>query len=226
MQHHAYSRPAPGPGSAVVFDCDGVLLTTERAWDLAYEELFAQHGAEITPDQRASLMGLDMESVGLVLATLLRSHAAAATLASRALRLMNDRLEEVIAPMPGAVELVAELGGTRPLAVASNAPTALVRSHLRRFFDLADLVIVGGDMVRAPKPRPDIYLAACQGLDVSPVEAWALEDSVTGATAAMAAGLYVAGVPSSATSTLPCHLPVQSLGDPRLLQALCGQARD
>lgn len=210
----------------MVFDCDGLLLTTERAWDLAYEALFAQHGAEITPGQRASLMGLDLESVGLVLATLLRSHVPAATLAGRALNLMNDRLEEVIAPMPGAVELVAELAGTRPLAVASNAPVAVVRSHLRRFFNLADLVIVGGDMVLAPKPQPDIYLAACQGLDVSPVGAWALEDSVTGATAAMAAGLYVAGVTSGATSTLPCHLPVQSLGDPRLLQALRSPTRN
>ncbi|MET7609419.1 hypothetical protein ABZS96_45455 [Streptomyces avermitilis] len=47
--------------------------------------------------------------------------------------------------MRGATELVAELAGTRPVAVASNAPTDVVEANLRRFFDLSGVVIVGGD---------------------------------------------------------------------------------
>ncbi|RKT08211.1 HAD superfamily hydrolase (TIGR01509 family) [Streptomyces sp. 3211.6] len=220
MQHPAQSRVAPGPRSAVVFDCDGLLITTERAWDLAYESLFTRHGAQLDPAGRNRLRGLGLEAVGRVLSELLHQVLPAAVLASQALDLMESHLEEVIAPMPGAVDLVAELSGTRPLAVASNAPTDVVRAHLQRFFDLADLVIIGGDMVRSPKPQPEIYLAACEVLASPPAQTWALEDSATGATAAYAAGLYVVGVPQSSAGMLPCHIAVNALDDPRLHRAL------
>lgn len=220
MQHPAHSRDAPGPRSAVVFDCDGLLITTERAWDLAYDALFARYGAEVAPGDRNRLMGLELKAVGHVLSELLHHPVPAPVLASQALDLMRSHLEEVIAPMPGAVALVAKLAGTRPIAVASNAPTDVVRAHLQRFFDLTGIVIIGGDMVGASKPQPDVYLAACEALASHPAQTWALEDSATGATAATAAGLYVVGVPHSTTSKLPCHLPVNSLDDPRLRRAL------
>ncbi|MFE5517317.1 HAD family hydrolase [Streptomyces virginiae] len=122
--------------------------------------------------------------------------------------------------MPGAVELVSELAGTRPLAVASNAPTNVVRTHLQRFFDLTSISIVGGDMVRSPKPQPDVYLAACAALGSDPEQTWAVEDSVVGATAAHVAGLYVVGVSYTSASEVPCHLSAVSLDDPHLLRAL------
>lgn len=218
----ARDRVAPGPRSAVVFDCDGLLITTERAWDLAYAELFAQHGIEVDPDDRNRLRGLDLNAVGHVLAELLQHPAPAPILAGQVLELMRGHLDEVIAPLPGAVELVTELAGTRPLAVASNAPSDVVRGHLWKFFDLTGLVIVGSDMVSAPKPHPDVYLAACEALASTPGDTWALEDSATGATAAIAAGLYVVGVPNTSAAMLPCNLRVGSLDDPRLRRALYG----
>ncbi|MGP3690878.1 HAD family hydrolase [Streptomyces sp. IBSNAI002] len=220
MQHSALSRVAPGPGSAVVFDCDGLLITTERAWDLGYDALFARFGARVGPDARERLRGLSIEAVGQVLAELLHQPGSGPVLAHQALELMQNHLEEVIAPMPGAVALVAELAGTRPLAVASNAPTSVVRTHLQRFFDLTSIVIIGGDMVRSPKPQPDVYLAACKALDSDPAQTWGFEDSVTGATAAHGAGLYVVAVAHGMTSKVPCDLAVESLGDPRLRRVL------
>jgi HAD superfamily hydrolase (TIGR01509 family) len=204
----------------VVFDCDGLLITTERAWDLAYEALFARYGVDLDPGGRNRLRGLGLEAVGQVLAELLHQPVSGPALANEALKRMQSHLEEVIAPMPGAVALVDELAGTRPLAVASNAPASVVRAHLQRFFDLTGIVIVGGDMVRSPKPQPDIYLTACEALSSQPARTWAFEDSATGATAAHVAGLYVVGVPHSTTAEIPCHLAVDSLDDPRLRRAL------
>lgn len=43
------------------------------------------------------------------------------------------------------------------------------------------------------KPHPDIYLAAAQGLGVDPARCLAIEDSPTGAQAALAAGMTVVG---------------------------------
>ncbi|MFF7644077.1 HAD-IA family hydrolase [Streptomyces canus] len=220
MIEHAAQRTTPGPGAAVVFDCDGLLITTEVAWDLAYDAIFAQHGAAIDEADRDRLRGLDLTAVGLFLAERLHHPAPSSALAAQALDLMRSHVDRVIAPMPGATQLVAELAGTRPIAVASNAPTDVVEANLRRFFDLSGVVIVGGDMVEAPKPQPDIYLAACAALASDPADTWALEDSATGAAAALAAGLYVIGVPHTAGSVFPCHMRVGSLDDPHLRQAL------
>ncbi|MFF5781852.1 HAD family hydrolase [Streptomyces virginiae] len=224
MQHSALSRVAPGPRAAVVFDCDGLLITTERAWDLAYDELFARYSTELGPGGRNRLRGLGLEAVGQVLAELLHQPGLGPALAKQALELMQSQVEEVIAPMPGAVALVAKLAGTRPLAVASNAPTSVVRAHLQRFFDLTDIIIVGGDMVRSPKPQPDVYLAACEALASQPAQTWAFEDSAVGAAAAHEAGLYVVGVPHGTMSEIACHLTVDSLDDPRLRRALFHRA--
>lgn len=225
MQYLANGRLSPGPRSAVVFDCDGLLITTERAWDLAYGELFAQYGIVVGQDDRNRLRGLDLEAVGHVLARLLQHAAPAHVLAGQALDLMRGHIDDVIAPMPGAVELVSEMAGTRPLAVASNAPSDVVRAYLRRFFDLADLVIVGSDMVSAPKPHPDVYLAACEALGSTPAATWALEDSAAGAAAATAAGLFLVGVPTPPAAAFPCDLQIDSLVDPRLRRALYGTDR-
>ncbi|WP_416969365.1 HAD family hydrolase [Streptomyces sp. 4F14] len=222
MNHHVQGT-VPGPGAAVVLDCDGLLVTTEKAWDLAYDAVFAQYGVALTQADRDRLRGRDLTAVGRFLAERLRRPACASALAARALGLMRSHVDEVIAPMPGAVELVAELTGARPVAVASNAPADVVEAHLRRFFDLSDIVVIGGDMVAAPKPQPDVYLAACAALASDPAGTWALEDSATGAAAAVAAGLCVIGVPHRAASGFPCHLSVGSLDDPRLREALLGE---
>jgi beta-phosphoglucomutase-like phosphatase (HAD superfamily) len=49
------------------------------------------------------------------------------------------------------------------------------------------------------KPAPDLYLAACAGLDVRPDEAIAFEDSRNGMLAAQAAGMRCVVVPNELT---------------------------
>jgi beta-phosphoglucomutase-like phosphatase (HAD superfamily) len=61
-------------------------------------------------------------------------------------------------------------------------------------FDAFD-VIVGGDDVVKGKPNPDSYLLAAQMLGVDPTHCIAFEDSLTGITAAEAAGTKAVGIP-------------------------------
>lgn len=56
-------------------------------------------------------------------------------------------------------------------------------------------VLTTGDMVEHSKPRPDIYLLACERLGVEPGQAYAIEDSPNGIRAAHAAGLCPVMVP-------------------------------
>ena len=108
-----------------------------------------------------------------------------------------DELERGVEPLPGAVELVAELQerGVRT-GVVSNSPLPFIT----RALELGGLdgfeAVVSGHDVPAPKPAPDAYLAACDQLGIAPArEVVAFEDSPTGVAAARAAGLTVIGDP-------------------------------
>lgn len=45
------------PRGAVVFDCDGVLLDTERAWTRAETTLFARHGQTFDMEHKRAMIG-------------------------------------------------------------------------------------------------------------------------------------------------------------------------
>jgi HAD superfamily hydrolase (TIGR01509 family) len=179
--------------SAVVFDCDGLLVETESRWTIAEEQLFARHGRTFGPAEKEAILGKSMHVAGGLLEEMLGQPG-------RGLELW-DELEELVLPllhhalpMPGARELVAALDG-RPMAVASSSPRRLVDAGLAAGgFDFE--ITVAGDEVAHPKPAPDLYLEACARLGVRPQDAIALEDSATGVASATAAGLFVIAVPT------------------------------
>ena len=98
---------------------------------------------------------------------------------------------------PGAAELLAALraAGT-PVALATSTQRVTTDAKLR----LAGLDgyfshrVCGGETSRG-KPHPDPYLQACRLLNIEPGGCWALEDSITGTRAALAAGLTVFQIP-------------------------------
>jgi beta-phosphoglucomutase-like phosphatase (HAD superfamily) len=60
----------------------------------------------------------------------------------------------------------------------------------------------------------------CRALSRNPGECLALEDSPTGAIAALTAGLYLIGVPSATDLLFPAHQHAATLNDPALWQTL------
>ena len=76
---------------------------------------------------------------------------------------------------------------------------------------------LAGDMVKAKKPAPDIYLMVCDELKVSPGECVVVEDSRNGLEAAHAAGMKVIvtvnGYTRDEDFSEAC-LVVSCLGDP------------
>ncbi len=124
--------------------------------------------------------------------------------------------------MPGSVELLAELRGTRPIAVASNSYRRLVDLSLQvSGFAGAFDVVITGDEIDRPKPAPDIYLEACRRLAVAPSDTVAVEDSPAGVASAKAAGLFVIGIPYLRDLTLPnADLQARSLEDQAVRETL------
>jgi HAD superfamily hydrolase (TIGR01509 family) len=218
---HPLPPRRPPARAAAVFDCDGLLVGTSGVWDRAYAALAARYGAVIQPAARRQLASLPLAGLGRALAALLGHPAPPGQLGQEIYDMVASNLGAGHAPMPGAVELVTALHGTRPLAVASGTPAQIVISYLRPhgLLDAFDVVLGGGDAPR-PKPAPDIYLRACQQLAADPAASIALEDSATGATSARAAGLYLIGVPSAPGHAFPADLLATSLAEPAVWHAL------
>jgi HAD superfamily hydrolase (TIGR01509 family) len=215
------------PSPAVVFDCDGVLLDSETAWTRAETRLFARYGKTYGVEEKRLLIGGSLEETAGALEGLLERPGGSEDLKHELLELAAEEFAGPVEPMPGALELVAELRQLgRPMAVASNSERRLVDlalngSGLAGTFE----VVVAGNEVPNPKPAPDIYLEACRRLGTSSEEAVAVEDSPRGAAAARAARMFVIGIPYLPELELEADLLATSLEDPAVRSALGLPAR-
>jgi HAD superfamily hydrolase (TIGR01509 family) len=110
-------------------------------------------------------------------------------------------------PRPGALSVyhTVRAAGTRQ-AIVSNSPRMLLEAGLHAL-DLQDpqLISISINDVRAGKPDPEPYQRAAWLLRVNPGEAIVVEDSPTGARAAIAAGMRVLAWPEheSAAASFP-----------------------
>lgn len=75
------------------------------------------------------------------------------------------------------------------LATSTIRERAIVYLNQHDIYQYFDKLIFG-DMVEHGKPAPDIYLKACEELEVLPSETVAVEDSINGIKSAGTAGLY------------------------------------
>ena len=206
----------------IVFDCDGVLLDTEAGWTRAETELFSRYGRSYGHEEKRQLIGLSLPRAAQRFEEMLDQPGRATELMDEAIELVAEDFARGVEPMPGSAELLDELRGTRPMAVASNSYRRLVDLSLEvaGFKDAFDVVITGDEIENA-KPAPDIYLEACRRLGVEPARSVAVEDSPAGVASAKAAGLFVIGIPYLHDLTLPdADLQAASLTDREVRQAL------
>ena len=131
-----------------------------------------------------------------------------------------------IHPLAGVDSLLRSLGEREvPLAVASNTPARFTAAALGASglpTEVFSSVVCAGDGL-APKPEPDVYLAACRELGLPPERCVAFEDSPTGAAAARAAGMRVVGVPSIAGQTFEADVVLGSLDGLAVDELLAGR---
>lgn len=106
-------------------------------------------------------------------------------------------LTDGIPTMPGLERLMAELKEREiPWAVATSSPFSYAELVLRKLGLATDCqAIASGDEVLHGKPAPDVYLLASERMGVLPESCLALEDSIPGIKAAVAAGMLTVAVP-------------------------------
>jgi HAD superfamily hydrolase (TIGR01509 family) len=183
--------------SAVIFDCDGVLVDSEV---LALEvelAILAEQGLNFERDDYVTrFIGLSHEAFHAVIDEEAKQRLGRSIsedirdeLARRLRQTMIARLTEV----PGARDAVA---GTPLLkAVASSSTKEGLERKLRQvgLWPHFEPHVYSADHVANAKPAPDLFLLAAEQLGVRPAECLVLEDSVNGVVAARAAGMWVWG---------------------------------
>jgi HAD superfamily hydrolase (TIGR01509 family) len=190
---------AAGELAGVLFDMDGLLVSTEQTWFEVETDLMAELGAPWGPEHQAVLVGGPLaQSAQYMLDLAERTDVDRAWVETALLDRMVTRLREgPVRWMPGAAELLAEV-------TDAGVPAGLVSSSYRNVMDaVLDAVgrewftttISADDVVRT-KPYADPYLAAAAALSLDPACCVALEDSTPGAAAARAAGCVTVAVPS------------------------------
>src|SRR5262249_17445649 len=105
---------------------------------------------------------------------------------------------------PGALALLDRARAKIPVALASSSSKRLIDTVLARFALAPRFApILSGESVARPKPAPDVFLRAALDLGVDPTACAVLEDSIAGATAGRAAGMFVLAVPDTTNDRRP-----------------------
>lgn len=179
--------------AAVLWDLDGTIVDTEPLWMAAEHELAAEHGKIWTEEDALQLVGNSLIASGEYIRDKLETDMTAEEIVEYLVHRLASSLRDHIEWRPGARELIAaldEAGVPQALVTMSYAEIAAPIAAALPFG-----AVVTGDAVDRPKPFPDPYLLAAEKLGVDAAQCLAIEDSVTGATSANAAGCRVIAVP-------------------------------
>jgi HAD superfamily hydrolase (TIGR01509 family) len=188
--------------AAVLFDMDGLLVSTEETWYSVETEIMAGLGAPWGPEHQERLVGGPLERSAAYMVELAgRSDVTTEAVGQALLDGMVRHLRAgEVHWMPGARELLVEVTDAGiPAALVSSSYRCVVDAVLDAIGHERFAVTISADDVPRTKPHPDPYLAAAQQLGVDVRQCVALEDSPTGAVSARAAGAITVAVPGIAT---------------------------
>ena len=197
----------PKPYELVIFDCDGVLVDSERlaigidrqvlaamGWPLTEQEVverFVGRSHEHMTRELSAQLGRDLpddwddEFTGLYRTT----------------------FEAELEPVPGITTALDAI--TLPTCVASSGSHQQMRFTLGHtgLLDAFEGRIFSADDVGTGKPAPDLFLHAARRMGTDPSRCAVVEDSVPGIEAALAAGMdayaYCGGVTAEASLRRP-----------------------
>lgn len=183
---------------AVVFDMDGVLISSEEVWDAVREELTRELGGRWAPRAHTDMMGMSTPEWTGYMHRDLGVPLPPAEIEAVVVRRLIARYRAEPPFIEGAVEAVRAIAGRGlPLAVASSSTRTLIGAVLEQA-GLADAfaVTVSSEEVARGKPAPDVYVEALRRLGVAAADALAVEDSGAGIRSAAAAGMRVVAIPN------------------------------
>ncbi|MEO6282637.1 MAG: HAD family phosphatase [Dyadobacter sp.] len=200
---------------AVIFDMDGVICHTNPFHSKAFRAFFSKRDLAPTDEEFAQHMYGKSNSYIL-------SYFLQRTIDGEELLQMEDEKESLfrriyepyIEPIEGIVAFMQDLKSNgADLGVATSAPRANLELILSKVLIRPILrSILASENVKKHKPDPEVYLTSAFNLGVTPDQCVVFEDSFSGVSAALNAGMRVVGVLSSHTieELPPCNLYIEN----------------
>ncbi len=179
----------------IVFDVDGVLFDTEPLHMKAWIETAAAYGLTLGREDLLPWTGRPCRDLARFLAEESGGKLDSGELYRKKEEVFRKAVlkEDIFDDRMGG--LLGELSGRFAVAWATSSP----RENIEVMFEKAGITGffsfgVCLEDVSEPKPAPESYLKACGGLGLSPKECIALDDSPSGVSSALSAGLFTIGI--------------------------------
>jgi beta-phosphoglucomutase-like phosphatase (HAD superfamily) len=182
--------------AGLIFDFDGVLIESEALGNAHLANYLTSIGHPIS---RAEAMARFMGLSGRSFINAIEAHIGQPLSENfHAARRIEDMrvMAEGIDAVAGAVAFIRGLPADLPKAIASSSSTAWISRHLDHIGlrdAFGDHLYSGKEHVTRGKPAPDLYLHAARAIGMDITHTAILEDSMVGATGAVASGGYVIG---------------------------------
>lgn len=185
---------------AVLFDLDGVLVSTDEYHYRSWKKLSAEEGFDFFNHEfNHKFRGVArMECVEIITKASGKHYTPEQKqeLADRKNRYFTESLSTVSTEvlLPGAIFTLQELRkrGIK-VAVASNSRNAVTIIKQVKIEHLLD-TIVDGHQIENSKPDPEVFLLAAKKVGVPPSQCLVVEDAIAGIESAKRAGMKALGI--------------------------------
>lgn len=200
---------------AVIFDLDGVIVSTDEFHFQAWKRMAEGEGIPFDREVNERLRGVSrMESLSIIMEQAERPYTEEERTALADVK--NTYYKELLKELsprdllPGVPQLLEELKhrGIK-IAIGSsskNTPFILKQVGLEQTYD----AVVDGNQIKRSKPDPEVFLLAAQKLGVKPRGCVVVEDAEAGIHAAIVAEMKAVGV-GAAANCLGAHLHAADL---------------
>lgn len=183
--------------TAIIFDCDGVLVNSEAIVDRIYRQHLGRIGLPYSQAEFGErLMGLTREASERLLAEDANKLGVAAPdkhFYTQVRAAMLQAFDQELIAVAGAHRLISRWPGQQAVASSSVATTLRLKLEMTGLKELFGDHVYSADVVAQGKPDPAIFLHAAKQLRVPPNQCLAIEDSVNGVISAKRAGMTVLG---------------------------------
>lgn len=191
---------------AIIFDLDGVIVTTDECHYKGWKKLADEEGIYFDREINRRQRGVSrMESLEVLLEKAEKTYTDEEKLemAERKNNYYREYIKSLTPAdtLPGVMEFCSYLreNGVK-LAIGSsskNTPTILAGIGLDTYFD----AVADGNQIKNSKPDPEVFLLAAKLLGIEPKDCMVVEDAEAGVEAALAGGMDVLGVGDSVVNT-------------------------
>lgn len=182
---------------AVLFDMDGVIVSSEPLHVIAFRNILAQHGFSLSNEDYLDHFAGKTDMAGFISYFGGQDGAPELdTIMGQKAREYAKLAQEELRPYPGVLELIERLADQGVLmglvtgSLRSEAELTLTTFGIREHFSC----VVSAHDIRFSKPNPEGYLQGADKLGVRPADCVVIEDAPSGVAAAVAAGMRCLGV--------------------------------